>query len=175
MSRMNTIASNIYQDLEGHKWDLQSLNAAERRLVRSALREAQKGVDWAELTNSWRQKLLRLHRGRSGKELVRLPVYAICEDIVSRLGIEQGYFRQRDYRDDLQEIIEESFPSRYRFAKSAGLDEAFLSRVIHKHAHLSIDSLDQAVASLGYRVALVPAELAKGRTRSASSKGRQLR
>ena len=76
-------------------------------------------------------------------------------DFLLQQGIDQGFFRQRDYRDDLAEMIRRKFPSRYRFAKRVGIDEALLSRVIRKKAHLSIDKLESAVAPLGYRVALI--------------------
>jgi len=99
----------------------------------------------------------------SGKELVRLPVYAICQDIASRVGIEQGYFRQRDYRDDLVELIAKTHESRYQFAKETGLNQAFLSRVLSKRAHLSVEKLEKAAEALGYRVALVRSAQARRR------------
>ena len=94
-----------YADLVGRQWDLSTLSAKDRRLVRSVVARANKGTAWPELSSHWRRALIELHRHLSGKELVRLPVYGICQDIASRVGIEQGYFRQRDYRDDLVELI----------------------------------------------------------------------
>ena len=145
----------FYEDLAGTRWTLSSLTPRERRFLRSFVKRVNEGVSWPALSRSWRVNLLKLYHGRSRKDVVRLPPYAICQDIESRLGIDQGFFRQRDYRDDLAEMIRRKFPSRYRFAKRVGIDEALLSRVIRKKAHLSIDKLESALAPLGYRVALI--------------------
>ena len=145
----------FYEDLSGRRWSLSSLTPRERRFLRSFVRRVNEGVSWSDLCGSWRVKLLKLFHGLSRKDVVRLPLYALCQDIESRVGIDQGFFRQRDYRDDLAEMIQRKFPSRYRFAKRARIDEAMLSRVLHKKAHLSIDKLESALVPLGYRVALV--------------------
>jgi hypothetical protein len=145
----------FYEDLFGRRWSLSSLTARERSFLRAFIKRVNGRVSWPDLSSSWRIKLLKLYKGRSRKDVVRLPLYSICQDLEARLGIDQGFFRQRDYRDDLAEMIQRKFPSRYGFAKQVGLDEALLSRVLHKKAHLSIDSLEAAVAPLGYRVALV--------------------
>ena len=144
-----------YEDLAGRQWNLSSLSTKERRLVRSVVTRANKGTPWPELSTYWRRALVALHRHLSGRDLVRLPVYAICQDIASRVGIQQRYFRQRDYRDDLSELIAKTYASRYRFAKEVGLNQAFLSRVLSKRAHLSVDKLEKAAGTLGYRVALI--------------------
>lgn len=145
----------FYEDLFGRRWSLSPLTPRERRFLRSLVKRVNAGVSWPDLSGSWRLTLLDLYHGRSRKDVVGLPLYAVCQDIESRVGIDQGFFRQRDYRDDLAEMIRDKFPSRYRFAKQAGIDEAFLSRVVRKKAHLSVDKLDSALAPLGYRVALV--------------------
>jgi len=152
-----------YADLAGRRWDLSALSAKDRRLVRSVVTRANKGTAWPELSSHWRRVLFELYRHLSGKELVRLPVYAICQDIASRVGIEQGYFRQRDYRDDLVELIAKTHESRYQFAKETGLNQAFLSRVLSKRAHLSVEKLEKAAEALGYRVALVRSAQARRR------------
>ena len=144
-----------YDDLSGRRWSLASLTRRERAFLRAFIRRACSGASWPELSTSWRGRLLKLYHGRSRKKIVQLPLYAICQDLESRVGIEQGFFRQRDYRDDLAELVRRRFPSRYRFASEAGIDESLLSRVLRKGAHLSIQKLDSAVASLGYRVALI--------------------
>lgn len=165
MSRiaMDARARQRYEDLRGREWDLSSLTTKERRLVQSVVRRANKGTAWPEISSYWRRALIEMHRHMSGKDLVRLPVYVVCQDIASRVGIEQGYFRQRDYRDDLAELIGKVHESRYRFAKEAGLNQAFLSRVLSKRAHLSVDKLEKAAETLGYRVALVRSAAARRR------------
>ena len=145
----------FYEDLSGRRWPLSSLTPQEQRFLQSFVKRVNERASWPDLSSSWRVKLLKLYDGRSRKDVVRLPLYAVCQDIESRVGIDQGFFRQRDYRDDLAEMISRKFPSRYRFAKRVRIDEALLSRVIHKKAHLSIDKLESALAPLGYRVALV--------------------
>lgn len=152
---IDTRGRERHEDLAGGQWDLSSLSAKERRLVQSVVARAKRGTAWPELSSYWRRALIELHRHLSGSQLVRLPVYSICQDIASRVGIAQGYFRQRDYRDDLSDLIAKAHASRYQFAKEAGLDQAFLSRVLNKRAHLSVDKLDKAAGTLGYRVALI--------------------
>lgn len=154
--------NDFYEDLAATRWNLSSLNAGERRFVRSFVKRVNDGVSWAELCGSWRGTLLKLYRGRSRKDVVRLPLYAVCQDIESRVGIDQGFFRQRDYRDDLAEMIARKFQSRYRFAKRVGMDQALLSRVLRKKAHLSIDKLEAALEPLGYRVSLVRSTVPAG-------------
>jgi hypothetical protein len=149
-------SDSFYEDLSGKRWRLFTLTPQERRFLRSFVKNVNEGMSWPQLYSSWRVTLLKLYKGRSRKDVVDLPLYSVCQDIESRVGIDQGFFRQRDYRDDLAEMIRNKFPSRYRFAKEAGIDEALLSRVVRKKAHLSIDKLESALAPLGYRVALVP-------------------
>lgn len=144
----------FHEDLAGRRWDLSSLASRERGFLRSFVKRANQGVPWPDL-GSWRLGLLQLYHGRSRKDIIRLPLYAVCQDVESRVGIEQGFFRQRDYRDDLADMISRKYPSRYRFAKQVGFDEALLSRVLRKKAHVSIEKLEAALAPLGYRVALV--------------------
>jgi hypothetical protein len=148
-------SDSSYEDLSGRRWRLSSLTPPERRFLRSFVKGVNKEMSWPELYSSWRVTLLKLYKGLSRKDVVGLPLYSVCQDIESRVGIDQGFFRQRDYRDDLAEMIRLKFPSRYRFAKEVGIDEALLSRVVRKKAHLSIDKLESAIAPLGYRVALV--------------------
>ena len=169
---MTRIAIDIgaeYVDLAGRRWDLSLLSVKERRLVQSVVARANKGTAWPELSSHWRRALIELHRDLSGRDLVRRPVYAICQDIASRVGIDQGYFRQRDYRDDLSELIAKTHGSRYRFAKAMGLNEAFLSRVLNKRAHLSVDTLEKAADALGCRIALVRSAEARRRRAKASN------
>jgi hypothetical protein len=158
-----------YEDLSGRRWNISSLTALERAFLQSFVRRVNKGVSWPDLCSSWRVRLLKLYDGQSRKDVVRLPLYAVCQDIESRVGIDQGFFRQRDYRDDLADMIARKFPSRYRFAKRFRIDQALLSRVLRKKAHLSIDKLEAALAPLGYRVALVPSSARSRRPDAASA------
>ncbi len=66
------------------------------------------------------------------KDITETPIFKICEDLDARLAINQGYTRPSDYRDELQMIIEQKFPSRYAFCQTIGLDEGYLSRVLNK-------------------------------------------
>ena len=95
----------FYEDLSGRRWPLSSLTPQEQRFLQSFVRRVNERASWPDLSSSWRVKLLKLYDGRSRKDVVRLPLYAVCQDIESRVGIDQGFFRQRDYRDDLAEMI----------------------------------------------------------------------
>ena len=90
----------------------------------------------------------------SRKDITETPLFKICEDMDARLAINQGYTRPGDYRDALQSIIEQKFPSRYAFCQTVGLDEGYLSRVLNKRQHISMKKLAYILDALGYEVTI---------------------
>ena len=104
----------FYEDLAGRRWSLSSLTPRERRFLRSFVKRVNEGVSWPDLCGSWRVTLLKLCHGRSRKDVVRLPLYAVCQDIESRVGIDQGFFRQRDW------IVTSAYPA--SLPRRQGLD-----------------------------------------------------
>ncbi len=76
-------------------------------------------------------------------------IWKICEDMGSRLAIKQGYARRGDYRDELMDLIESKYPSRYAFCREVGLDEGYLSRVLNKRQHFSVKKLEKVLDALG--------------------------
>jgi len=81
-----------------------------------------------------------------------MPIFRICQDLSSRLGIKQGYIRKDDYRDKLLEIIDSNFRSRYEFCKKVGIDEGFLSKVLRNQRSLSLDNLLRILGAVGYEI-----------------------
>lgn len=88
----------------------------------------------------------------SKEAITKTPLYKICQDMESRLGIEEGYIRQPDYRDLLAKIIHENFSSRYQFCKTTGIDEAFLSNVLSRKKGFSIENLIKILDKIGYEI-----------------------
>ena len=73
----------------------------------------------------------------------------------SRLGIKQGYTREPDYRDLLDDAISMHFQSRYQFCKLMGVDEGDLSSILQKKKNFSVKRLQDILDKMNYRIALV--------------------
>ena len=88
------------------------------------------------------------------KVIVETPIFRILEDMDSRLAIKQDYARRGDYRDELQVIVDQNFPSLYAFCQTIGLDEGYLSRVLNKRQHISMKKLTQILITIGYELTI---------------------
>lgn len=77
------------------------------------------------------------------------PAYQICQDLQARLGIAEKKLFPPDYRDYLAALIEERFPSRYRFCKEIGIAESHLSRVLAGKKELARESYEKIKDALG--------------------------
>lgn len=144
----------IYTTLENEKYVWNQLTERHKKYLSAVLRYYAKEPSWDEFSHYWLSKGIELWKGIKGKELVELPVYKICQDLEARLGIKQGYTRQRDYRDDLEEMIAANFSSSYKFCQITGIDQGFLSNVIKKRKNFSITKLELALHKVGYRITI---------------------
>ncbi len=97
-------------------------------------------------------------RGLPRSITIRKLVYHIASDLSGRIAVSLGLARLGDYRDDLNEIIQEKFKTRRAFCKATGISEDMLSHVLARRKHLAIDTLTEALAHIGYRLCLLPAE-----------------
>lgn len=144
----------IYTTLENEKYDRDQLPPAHRKFLAKVFRYCAKGPSWDEFANFWLSKGNELWEGIKGKEIIELPVYKICQDLEARLGIEQGYTRERDLRDELEELVETNFDSKYKFCQATGIDQGFLSNVLKKRKNFSISKLDTALHKVGYKLTI---------------------
>jgi hypothetical protein len=147
-----------YLDLKGRELPLGGLDAQERQLVADLRQRAQDHPDWDEFENYWTAAVAAFYdsRGLSRRESRESVVYKIAQDLSSRLAIAAGLARPPDYRDELEELIRNSFRTRREFCAATGLSEDMLSHVLAYRKHLAIDTLTQALDRIGYTIRIVP-------------------
>lgn len=67
--------------------------------------------------------------------------------------------RAPDYRDELDELIRENFPTRRAFCEATGISEDMLCHVLARRKHLAIDTLNEALSRIGYTLRIQPLEV----------------
>jgi plasmid maintenance system antidote protein VapI len=60
--------------------------------------------------------------------------------------------KQTSFSDQIRAAVLEADETRYRISKATDIPEGNLSRFVHGHAGLSLESLDRLCAYLGLRV-----------------------
>ncbi len=144
----------IYTTLENEKYNRDQLPSAHKAFLAKVLRYYNQRPSWDKFADFWLAKGNELWGGIKGKELLELPIYKICQDLEARLGIEQGYTRQRDLRDELEELVKSNFQSQYQFCRATGIDQGFLSNVLKKRKEFSISKLESALHKVGYKLTI---------------------
>lgn len=149
-----------YVDLKGQAIPLTGLDAEERGLLAALIRKAEAKPGWDAFTNEWRSAVAKLYDGRGvpRAESRRGAVYRMAQDLASRMAIAEGKARAPDYRDELEELIRERFPTRRAFCEATGLSEDMLSHVLARRKHLALDTLAEALDRIGVDIRLVPRE-----------------
>jgi hypothetical protein len=143
-----------YQTLNNEIWALDALPPEQQKIYEAVFDFYRQEPDWDRFTAFWLAEVDRLQPKLPRKEITETPIFQICQDLDSRLAIKQGHARHNDYRDELQMIIDQEFPSRYAFCQTTGLDEGYLSRVLNKRQHISIKKLTQVLDAIGYELTL---------------------
>ncbi len=146
-----------YNTLNGESIALSSLDAQER-IVLSSIQAAAKSMDRDTYYNHWIKTVLAFYqaRGVNKRETIGTGVYRIAQDLHSRKMVAEGIARAPDYRDDLEKIVSQKFPTRRAFCEATGLSEDMLSHVFAKRKHLAVDTLEEALSKVGYRLHIVP-------------------
>lgn len=144
----------IYTTLENEKYDRDQLPPDHRDFLAKVFRYFSKEPSWDEFAQFWLSKGYELWEGIKGKDLIELPAYKICQDLEVRLGIKQGCTRERDFRDELKELVDANFDSKYKFCRATGIDQGFLSNVLKKRKNISISKLDAALHKVGYKLTI---------------------
>ena len=143
-----------YQTLKQEIYDLDALPPDQQSMYEVVWDVYQQEPAWDTFTAFWLAQVDRLQPQFTRKDITETPIFKICEDLDARLAINQGYTRPSDYRDELQMIIEQKFPSRYAFCQTIGLDEGYLSRVLNKRQHISMKKLAHILDAIGYEVTI---------------------
>ncbi|MBI5886632.1 MAG: helix-turn-helix transcriptional regulator [Deltaproteobacteria bacterium] len=142
-----------YTTLRHETVDIELLPKAHKTLFLEVSEYYRQKPSWVDFQNFWLTKITgTLAKKLTRAEIIQTAIYKICQDMDSRLGIEQGYIRQSDYRDILAMIIYKNYSSRYQFCKEVGIDEAFLSNVLNKKKSFSIENLEKILAKIGYEI-----------------------
>jgi hypothetical protein len=147
-----------YLDLDGKEICLEHLDADEQKLLARIQRRARLNPDWNAFDNFWTAAVPDFYqaRGLARRAAPRTILWRIAQDLSSRLGIVAGLVRMEDYRDELEDIIRDKFPSRRAFCQATGLSEDMLSHVLAGRKDLSLAALTKALERIGYRLRIVP-------------------
>jgi hypothetical protein len=150
--------ADVYIDLDGHEFALAGLDPEERQLVTRLRRRARTNPDWDAFDNYWTVAVPAFYkrRGLAPTAVPRTIPWRIAQDLSSRLGIVAGTIRPPDYRDQLEDLVLNHFPSRSAFCEATGLSAAMLSHVLAGRKDLSLASLTQALERIGYQLRITP-------------------
>jgi len=105
-----------YRTLENELIDLTALSPEQKKIYERVKRFYDKRPHWDKFEAFWLRQVDTLQPALTRKEIVNTPIWKICEDMDSRLAIEQGYARRGDYLDELLGLIETKL---LRFGKNA--------------------------------------------------------
>lgn len=150
-----------YIDRRGDSLDLSVLDRDERELVAELLRfaDAHPNARTAEYWNFYPRRVGEFYeaRGLTRKETTRTLVWRIAQDINGRLLVAAGLAKDSDdYREKLDALIRDKYGSRREFCELTGISEDMLSHVLAKRKHMSIQSLTEALARVGYTIQIMP-------------------
>jgi hypothetical protein len=149
-------------DRDGETIDLTTLDMDERELVAELLRfavsypDARTGQYW----NFYGKRVGEFYekRGLTRSETIKTLVWRIAQELNGRLLVAAGLARDSDdFGERLDATIGEKYGSRHRFCELTGISEDMLSHVLAKRKHMSIQSLSDALAKIGYTIHIVPA------------------
>jgi hypothetical protein len=150
----------MYMNLYGQEIPVSGMDAEERRLLARLRRRCRTHADWADFNGYWMREVAALYdeRGLTRTQTRQKPIYRIAQDLCSRLGIAVGLVRPPDYRTEVEELIRLKFQTRRAFCQATGLSEDMLSHFLAGRKDMSLASLGDALARIGYRIGVVPAE-----------------
>jgi hypothetical protein len=147
-----------YVTVKGTILDLSNLDAEELRLVNRFKQQAQALNDWNAFDNFWMAEVTSFYeaRGLTRAQTVQTIPFRVAQDLSGRIAVKAGLARLPDYRDELAELIRTKFGTRRAFCEATGISESLLSHVLHRRKDLAIDTLEQALARIGYQLHIAP-------------------
>jgi hypothetical protein len=144
--------AEVYVDLDGHEIGLRHLDAEERKLLARIRRRAQTHPDWNAFDNYWTREVMKFYddRGVPRKVSRDSAVVQVALDLSGRIAVAAGLARIGDWRDELEDLVREEFPTRRAFCEATGISEDMLSHVLAGRKDLSLATLTQALERIGY-------------------------
>jgi hypothetical protein len=149
--------SSKYQTITGRRLALSRLTKAEKRFLAQLEEQFRTRPEWTRFAAWWNAALDQAGLGTDS------PLYAVCQDLEARLGIEQGKVSPPDYRDFLADLLAERFGTRQEFCQATGVDPGQLSRVFAGRADLSMGALHKVLEVLGARLVILTEQDARER------------
>ena len=144
---------NKYVTTENENFKLEKLSKKEYEFLKIVMSYYYKKPDWDLFSNYWiNEGHKTLWKRTPRRKVVETPIFRICQDLEIRLGIKQGKTRLRDYRDELEELIDKTYESRYQFCKKTGIAQDTLSRILNKRREPSLRLLNSILDALGYKI-----------------------
>jgi len=70
-----------------------------KNFIKEMISFYEKKPTWNEFGNYWIIEGEKIWSEMERKDVVKHPTFEICQDLESRLGIEQGYVRQSENKD----------------------------------------------------------------------------
>lgn len=150
--------ANCYVDRHGRAYFLKELDEQQQDLIREIRQFAAKKPEWTEFENWWLPKIAGFYksRGLTRREITQTTAWRIAQDLASRLGLEEGWMREGDYRDELEQLILSRFKTRRDFCAATGLSEDMLSHVMAGRKNLGIETLSDALKRIGFTLQIAP-------------------
>lgn len=151
--------ASVYVDREGREICLGHLDAEERKLLTRIRRRARTNPDWDSFDNYWTRAVGEFYDARGVPRTVSREsvLFRVAQDLSGRIAVAAGLARIGDYRDDLEGLVREKFPSRRAFCEATGISEDMLSHVLAGRKDLSLEALTKALERIGYMMRIRPA------------------
>jgi hypothetical protein len=149
---------NTYVDTQGQVYYLVHLDTDERKLLAGLQRKANSGVSWDEFDNHWLPRVASFYKRRrlTRRQTIQTVPYQIAQDLSSRIALAKGLVRLSDCHGELEEIIRTRFKTQAHFCKATGLSSETVRQVLAGRKHLDIETLEAALARIGYGLRIVP-------------------
>ncbi len=151
--------SESYTTIDGKAFELDQLTQAERELLSTLQRKQEQSSESSAFFNYYMPAVGDFYRklGLAKKDVVETALWKMAQDLNARLMMRLDEAEAPDdYRDDLQHLIVEKFPTRRQFCEATGLSEDMLGHVLAGRKHFAIDTLAEGMRKIGYRIQLSP-------------------
>jgi hypothetical protein len=154
----NLPEADCYVDRHGRAYFLKELDEQQQALIREIREFAAQKPEWTEFENWWLQKVSSFYesRGLSRQEITQTTAWRIARDLGSRIGLDEGWMREGDYRNELERLIVSRYGTRREFCNATGLSEDMLSHVLAGRKNLGIETLTDALKRIGFTLHIAP-------------------
>jgi len=85
-----------YKTLTDEELSLNDLTIDQQGVLERVQECFNKKPSWVTFSSFWMQEVARLAKNGNRKEVADSVLFRICQDLESRLGIDQGYTREAD-------------------------------------------------------------------------------